>query len=485
MKLIFRVSVVTALVLVLTLAYNFMSFNSIQPEAFDQNLPKVDSLAAEHLSHAVQFKTISHKVEMLDAKALNGLLKFLETTYPTFHQVAQKEIVSTHTLLYTWEGSDTSLKPVMYMGHMDVVPIERATEEQWIHPPFSGVIEDGLIYGRGTLDDKCTVIGLLEAAEMLAKEEFNPKRTIYILFGQDEEIGGAQGAEIVADRFKEEGLELEMIWDEGTVIAKDMVPGMPDEVALIGIAEKGYISYNLTCRIPGGHSSMPPINSAISNLNRALVAIADNPFPYEISKPVEGFIEYIGPVSPFMNKLAFSNKWIFEPLIFKSYAATGSGRALIQTSISATIVKAGVKDNVVPSKAQAVVNCRILPGENMETTLAYLNEIIKDTTIKITPQETQQNPSQSSDYNNAYFNTIGSVIKTVYPKANISPFLMLGATDSRHFDGLCDKIYKFAPFVYQAEDLKLLHGINEKISIENFNKGIQIYYMSIKNLNAL
>ena len=485
MKLFFRVAVVTIMVIVLLLAYNFMSFKSIQPEALDQNPPTIDSLAALHLSKAIQFKTISHKVEMLDKKALNGLVKFLETTYPNFHKVAQKNVFSTHTLLYKWEGSDTSLKPVMYMGHMDVVPIERATEEQWLHPPFSGNIQNGFIYGRGALDDKCTVIGLLEASEMLAKEEFKPKRTIYILFGQDEEIGGGQGAELVAEKFKEEGLELEMIWDEGTVIGKNLVPGMPDEVALIGISEKGYISYNLTCQIPGGHSSMPPINSAISNLNRALVAIADNPFPYKISKPVEGFIQYIGPVSPFMNKLAFSNKWLFEPLIFKSYAATGSGRALIQTSMSATIVKAGVKDNVVPSKAQAIVNCRILPGENMETTLAYLNNIINDTTIKITPQETQQNPSQSSSYKNVYFQTLGSVVKTVYPKSNVSPFLMLGATDSRHFDGLCNKIYKFAPFVYTYDDLALLHGINEKISIENFNKGIQVYYMSMKNINEL
>ncbi len=462
-----------------------MSFENVQPEALEQDPPKIDSLAAVHLSKAVQFKTISHKVEMLDKKALNGLVNYLESSYPTFHKIAKKEVFSTHTLLYKWEGTDPDLKPVMYMGHMDVVPIERATEEQWVHPPFSGNIADGFIYGRGTLDDKCTIIGLLEAAEMLTKEGFKPKRTIYLLFGQDEEIGGGQGSEMVADRFKEEGLELEMIWDEGTIIGKNLVPGMPDEIALIGISEKGYISYNLTCQIPGGHSSMPPINSAISSLNRALVAIADNPFPYKISAPVEGFIDYIGPVSPFVNKLAFSNKWLFEPLIFKSYAATGSGRALIQTSMSATIVKAGVKDNVVPSKAQAIVNCRILPGENMETTLAYLNEIVNDTTIKITPQETQQNPSQSSDYSNTYFKTIDGAVKTIYPRSNVSPFLMLGATDSRHFDGLSNKIYKFAHFVYSQDDLALLHGINEKISIENFNKGIQIYYMSMKNIDDI
>ena len=485
MKLLFRVAVVTLMVLVLVCAYNFMSFKSIQPEALDQKPPAIEKTAAEHLSQAVQFKTISHKVEMHDAEALDSLLKFLENTYPTFHLSVKKEIVSTHTLLYKWQGTEADLKPVMYLGHLDVVPIERATEDLWKYPPFSGKIADGFVYGRGTLDDKCTVIGLLEAAEMLAIEGFKPKRTIYFLFGQDEEIGGGQGSKIVADRFKKEGHEFEMIWDEGTVIGKGLVPGMKNEIALIGIAEKGYVSFNLTCNMPGGHSSMPPKNSAISTLNRALVEIADNPFPYKISKPIEGFIEFIGPESPFLNKLAFSNKWLFEPLIFNSYAASGSGRAMIQTSMSATIVKAGVKDNVIPTKAQAVVNCRILPGENLETTLTYLKKVINDTTIKITVQEIQQNPSFSSDYNNAYFNTIGRVVKTIYPESNISPFLMLGATDSRHFDGVCNKIYKFAPFVYQAEDLKLLHGINEKISVENFNKGIQIYYLSLKNINQL
>lgn len=462
-----------------------MSFRSIQPAAILDELPDIDESAASHLSKAVQFKTISHKVEMLDTTELNGLIDFLEETYPQFHKKTKKQVVSSHSLLYKWQGANPDLKPLLYMGHMDVVPIERATQNQWIHPPFSGKIEDHIIYGRGTLDDKGTVIGLLEAAEILAKENFQPQRTIYFFFGQDEEIGGSEGALLLAEKFKLNGIELEMIWDEGTVIGKDLVPGMPNEVALIGIAEKGYVSYNLTCEMEGGHSSMPPENSAISSLNRALVAIADKPFPYTICKPVEGFIEYIGPESPFMNKLAFSNRWLFQPLIFRSYAATGSGRALIQTSMSATIIKAGIKDNVIPTKAQAVVNCRILPGEDLKTTKAYLEKIIDNPNIKIKVLNVEQNPSKSSDYNNLYFNTLGGVVKTVYPDANVSPFLMLGATDSRHFDELCNKIYKFAPFVYQSEDLKLLHGINEKISAENFEKGIQIYYLAIKNLDKI
>ncbi|MCT4623175.1 MAG: M20/M25/M40 family metallo-hydrolase, partial [Schleiferiaceae bacterium] len=233
------------------------------------------------------------------------------------------------------------------------------------------------------------------------------------------------------------------------------------------------------------HSSIPPIQTAIGSLNNALVRLDQNPFPYTISAPIEGFIEYIGPESPFMNKLAFSNPWLFKPLIFNSYAATGSGRAMIQTTMTPTVVKAGVKDNVVPAKAQAIVNCRILPGETVESTQSRIASIIADSSITISKQETQVNPSKSSEYNNPYFNTIGSAVKTVYPKAHAAPFLMLGATDSRHFDNVCDRIYKFAPFVYRSEELKLLHGINEKIAVENFKNGIQIYYLVLKNINTL
>jgi len=463
-----------------------MTFESVQPEALDQTPPEVSENAPKHLSEAVQFATISHKIEMMDVEAMENLHAFLVATYPKFHAAVTKEIVSSHTLLYTWKGADESLKPLLFMGHMDVVPIENSTKKEWLHKPFSGEIADGFIYGRGTLDDKCTVIGLLEAAEMLAAQGFKPKHTIYFLFGQDEEIGGRQGAKLVADKFEKEGIELEMVWDEGTIIGKNLVPGLDgSEVALIGIAEKGYVSFNLTCKIEGGHSSMPGIISSIANLSMALGKLQDNPFPYEISAPVEGFMKYIGPVSPFANKMAFANPWLFKPLIFKSYAATGSGRALIQTTIAPTIFKAGIKDNVIPSKAQAVVNCRILPGQTVKSVQAYLTKVINDSTISLSPQETQVDPSPVSDYNNNYFKTIGSAVKTVYPESFSSPFLMLGATDARHFSPVCDKIYKFAPFVYEKDDLALIHGINEKIGVENFKKGIQIYYLVIKNVDGL
>ena len=462
-----------------------MSFKSIQPKAFEQSPPVIDSVAVQHLSRAIQFKTIAHKIGMMDVEEINGLLQYIENTYPTFHASTTKEIVSTHTLFYTWEGSEPDLKPVLYMGHMDVVPVERATKDQWDFQPFSGAVEEGYINGRGALDDKGTVIGILEAAEMLAQEGFKPRRTIHFLFGQDEEIGGEEGSKIVADRFRSEGHELAMIWDEGTILSRGIVPGMDTEVALIGVAEKGYVSFDLICKMEGGHSSMPKAESAIGNLTRAIHAIQKKSFPYRISKPVEGFMDYIGPESPFTTKLAFSNRWLFKPLIFQTYASSGAGRAMIQSSMSPTIIQAGIKDNVIPSKAQAVVNIRILPGETVESVQQYLTKVVNDSSIIIKPQEIQQNPSESSDYNNAYFRTLGSAVKTVYPNANSCPSLMLGATDSRHFDGLCKNIYKFAPFVYAPEDLPRLHGINERIAVDNFFKGIQIYYLAIKNIDTI
>ncbi len=485
MKKIFKFLVLVVMTLVLVIAYNIMRFESVQPEAFNEALPAISKNAPEHLSKAVQFATISNKINEMDVEAMENLHAFLVVTYPAFHKKVKKEIVSTHTLLYTWKGKDESLKPLLFMGHLDVVPIEESSRNEWLHKPFSGDIEDGIIYGRGTLDDKCTLIGLLEAAEILATNGFEPKHTLYFMFGQDEEIRGHQGAKLVAEKFKKEGINLEMVWDEGTIIGKDLVPGIKNEVALIGIAEKGYVSFDLTCEIAGGHSSMPNTNSSIGNLARAISHIQDHPFPYELSAPVKGFIEYIGPVSPFVNKMAFANAWLFKPLIFKSYAATGSGRALIQTTMAPTIFKAGIKDNVIPGRATAVVNCRILPGQTVQSVQAYLTSVINDSSISISPQESMENPSPVSDYNNAYFRNIGSAVKTVYPESYSTPFLMLGATDARHFSIVCDKIYKFAPFVYHKEDLPRIHGINELISIENFEKGIQIYYLAIKNLDAL
>ena len=485
MKTFFKLVGIGLIGLIIVILFNTFSAKSIQPEPFDQKIPDVSQSAVNHLSMAVQYKTISHKIEMMDNEAFDGLLTFIDSTYPNFTAISTKEIFGSHTLLYEWKGSDPKLLPHLYMGHIDVVPVEVSSKSKWHSPPFSGEINDGFIYGRGTLDDKACVIALLETAEQLIKNGFKPRHSIYFLFGQDEEIGGHEGAELVANKFLDENTEIGLIWDEGTIIGKDMVPKITEEVALIGIAEKGYVSFELSTEIEGGHSSIPESENSIGELTKAINALMANPFPYEISPPVQGFIDYMGPELPFDMKIAFTNTWLFKPLIFGAYAKTGSGRALIQTTVVPTIFKAGFKDNVVPVSAKAVVNCRILPGHSIESTLQYLSDVINNDKIKINPQETQVNPSRSTDYKTLEFRTIASAVKTVYPQSYSSPFLMLGATDSRHFEPVCKKIFKFAPFVYESGDLARLHGLNERIHIDNFKKGIQIYSLAIENLDKL
>ena len=483
MKTFLKILAFSLLVLIAIVLINTFTATSVQPEPFNEEPPTVPETAIDHLSLAIQFPTIAHKIEMMDREAFDGLLQFIDSTYLLFSSATSKTIVSSHTLLYRWEGSEPGLEPNLFMGHMDVVPIEAATRDKWDYSPFSGAVDNGFINGRGSLDDKNTVIGLLEAAEMLIKKGFKPKRTIYFLFGQDEEIGGHEGARLVVEKFVREGTHLNMVWDEGTIIGKELVPGMENEVALIGIAEKGYVSFELHAEVEGGHSSMPASSNSIGDLSTAIAKLQENPFPFEIAAPVEGFIEYLGPEMPFVNRMAFSNTWLFEPMIINTYASNENGRALIHTTMAPTIFKAGIKDNVIPTSAKAVVNCRILPGHDVEETKARIEAVINNPNIRVTPQETQQNPSKSTDYNSTVFRTICSSVRTVYPESRSAPFLMLGATDSRHFEPVCEHIIKFAPFVYESEDLPRLHGINERIHVDNFKKGIQIYCLAIENLD--
>lgn len=484
MKRLLQVLVLAIVILVSILMYNMLSAPFLQPEPLDKKLHPVSETAFTHLSEAVQFQTISHKIGMMDTAAFNGLLQFIEHSYPAIHNVTNHEVLSTHTLLYTWKGSDPKLKPQLYMGHIDVVPVERATIDQWEHPPFSGTIDDEFIWGRGTLDDKGTVIGLLEAAEILANSGFKPRHTIYFLFGQDEEILGDEGAVKAVEKFKNEGISLSFAWDEGLFIGDGMVPGIDGKVALIGTAEKGAANYELSVELEGGHASVPNKENAVGELASAITQLKENPFPYELCTPISGFMEYLGPVMPFANRLAFSNPYLMKPLIYSAYAKNGKTRAMIHTTIAPTIFKAGIKNNVIPSTAKAVVNCRILPGHTVESTREYLEKTIDNPNVQIKTMN-GADPGRETDYHSEEFMKLSEVVKTVYPDCYVAPSLMLAATDSRHFEEIADYVFKFAPLVYKNEDVPRLHGINERLSKENFEKAIQIFALAIEEMDAL
>lgn len=431
--------------------------------------------AVTHLSEALTHPTVSHAVEMLDTVAFDGLLKFMRREYPnTYSHVI--DTFGTHSLLIYIQGTNPDLKPALFMGHMDVVPAP--SPHEWVSPPFDGKIVNDSLYGRGTLDDKLGVFGLLEAAEHLSSE--TPNRSHYFVFGQDEEIGGTLGAKAIAMHLEEKGIDFEFVLDEGGVLGNDLIPGIEGNVALIGIAEKGYLSVNLSTRYPGGHSSMPELENAITIIADAIAALQENPLPAEFSDPISGFMAHLGPELPFTQRMAFANPGLFQSIIEGVYDQSASGRALIHTTMAPTIMRGGIKDNIIPSQAQATLNFRILPGVTTEELVAYVEETIDDPRITVSTEADFELSEGVSDYTHHSFVEIGRAITETYPGTLITPYLTVGATDGRHFNRVSDNVFRFLPVPLGKVDVKRLHGRNERIWTQDIIHACQCYERIIR-----
>jgi carboxypeptidase PM20D1 len=453
----------------------------MQIEVEPVTLAVVGIESVDNLSRALTFPTISYEIDLpIDTLAFLEFHQFLTEAYPLIHSFLKKELFSEFSLLYTWEGKNPQLKPIILMAHMDVVP--DGETDAWVKPPFSGVNDGTFIWGRGAIDDKGLMIATLEAIEKLLGENFVPDRTIYLAFGHDEEILG-NGAREIANALRERGVEAEFILDEGLSITKGIVPMIDIPVASIGISEKGYLSVLLTVEMDGGHSSYPEKETTITVLNKALHNIINKQMKTGITGPVKEFLRYTGPEMPFLPRAIFANQWLFKRIILKIYEGSNAGNASIRTTTAPTIIKAGVKDNIIPTKAEAVVNFRIIPGETSDDVLKHLERVISDNRVKISILDDVEEPSPVSPVNSAGFEIIHKTIKQVFPEVMVNPMLALGATDSRHYAVVSTNIYKFIPVLLTREDLTRIHGLNERISIEDFRKAIGFYYQLIKNLD--
>ncbi len=470
--------------LLLILAFNYLRFAA--PEQASPFATEHLYTAPEALSGALMFETISHKKEMLDVDAFKGMKAYLDSVFPLVDSLLSLKAINTHSLLYHWPGKAQDREAVVLMAHMDVVPVEYATRGEWVEPPFSGNLRDGYIYGRGALDDKGSYVSILNAVHLLLEKGHQPESDVYLCFGHDEEIGGDEGAAEVVAYLKKQGIRARLVLDEGGLLTQNIVPGISRPVALVGISEKGYVSLDFTVNIEGGHSSMPAQKTAVSTLNEAIQKLEENPLPSRLSAPLKGFIEHVGPHLPFTQKLAFSNPWLFKPLIFNVYEQNPSSAALVKTTQVTTILQAGIKDNVVPSRAWATVNYRLLPGDTPEEIMARARELINDTLVRIEIHDDFRIPaSPVSDYRDPRFTYLQRCINTVFPEALVSPYLVLGATDGRHFYEISDHVYRFLPIRMLPEDIPRLHGVNERISLEDYNASVQFYHTFLKNLEQL
>jgi carboxypeptidase PM20D1 len=305
--------------------------------AFDENA------AAHRLARAVGFRTISVSLNQPVAEAaFRDLHDYLAVSFPRVHTTLKRETVNGYSLLYTWQGSDPSLKPILLSAHMDVVPVVPGTEDDWIYPPFAGQVADGFVWGRGTMDMKASIVGSLEAIEYLIGQDFTPARTVYLAFGHDEEIGGNQGAAKISELLEQRGVKLAFTLDEGLVLTEGIFPGIDRPVAVIGIAERGIVTLKVTASGPGGHGSMPPSSSAIGRLGRALALLEGNPMPATLRPPVTDMFYYIMAEMNFPTRLVFANRWLLEPLILRKLSKKPSTNALIRSTTAITVVAGGV-----------------------------------------------------------------------------------------------------------------------------------------------
>ena len=371
------------------------------------------------------------------------------------------------------------------MGHSDVVPVEGESLKQWTENPYGGKISEGYIWGRGTLDDKVNIVGILEATERLLLEDYQPMRTVYFAFGHDEEVGGINGAAAIARRFKQQGIEFEYIMDEGMVILEKAMPGLDPTVALIGIAEKGYTTLELTAQLEkGGHSSMPPKTTAIGLLAESIKKLENQPFPASVQGPTKLLFDYVGPEMTWPNKAVFANLWLFEPVLLGQLSKAPTTNAIIRTTTAPTIINGGVKDNILPTTARAWVNFRIFPGETFEDVANRVGQIINDPRVNVgfsKESAFSANPSPVSEVESFGFTVLQRSIKEIFPGVIVAPALVIAATDARHYSGLSKNIYRFSPLQLNNDDLKRIHGIDERISVENYKKLVLFYRQLVMN----
>jgi carboxypeptidase PM20D1 len=431
--------------------------------------PLPDS-AIQHMSQAIRIPTISiSDSSAVDTIAFRSFNSFIERAYPLIHKHLSKTLIKDFSFVFEWKGKNTNLPPIILMSHYDVVPVEAAVIDKWSVPPFSGAITDTCIWGRGAVDDKYGVISILEGTEAMLRKGFSPQRTIYLCLGHDEEVSG-RGANEIVKYLEQKNVRAEMVLDEGGQLSESRVKDVKRPIAVIGVAEKGYASFELSVEKEGGHSSMPPKETAIDILNKALYKLRKKTPPSQLTPQLKEFLQRVGPSSDnFINRMAASNLWLFRSVIKNKLATEPEGDAMMHTTIVPTILESGVKDNVIPTEAKAMINCRILTGENSQTVEEFIRNAIDDDRVKIRKVGNyNSDPSPSTSTQSPAFKRVESAIYRIIPRVLPAPYQGIGATDSRFYRRISDGVVNFFPMT----DAKGYHGINERLPIRDLQRGI-------------
>ena len=434
--------------------------------------------ASQNLAASIRFKTISYQdEENFPYEEFNNFIKWAETTYPEFHEVMEIEQLE-HSLLFKWQGTNPMLAPILFEGHHDVVPIIPGTENLWQEDPFAGVISNNRIWGRGALDDKSGVIGLMEAATYLIKNNFKPKRTTYFSFGHDEEVGGS-GAALITEKLRQEGVQLLWSLGEGSFVNKGFFPGIDKFIAPINVAEKGSANIMIIAKAKGGHSSTPPKKTAVTILAEALVKLEKEPLPGSLEGLSAAMFNEVSKHMPFGYRFLFANRWLFGGMLDSQLSSTPVINAMIRTTTAPTMLNGSVKSNVLPIEATALINFRLHPRDTTESVTNHVRRVVGSNDVEVRFLGGRE-ASEISSWDSPGFKIVSSSLEKVYGDIVPVPGLMIAASDTRHYSKIADNSFRFNPYFIVPEDMAGIHGTNESIEIDSFISGIKTYVEIIR-----
>ncbi len=458
-------------IMVLALAINVVRVPDLQPTVGIRAAIDVDTdAAAQRLANLLQIPTIS---SVDDDAPFVQITDTLRQQWPELYRTLTPQVINAHSQVLIWQGRNSTLDPLLLMAHLDVVP---AASQHWQQDPFGGEIIDGEIWGRGALDNKGSAAAILEAVTALLQNGYVPERTVMIAFGYDEETGGLQGARHVAAWFEREKIRPWLVLDEGGFVLGNSPLPLDAPVALLGVAEKGYLSVQVSAYAVSGHSSMPPNDLAIFRLARALTRIDDSPLPMSLEGPTGATFDWLNSEMRWPEKLLFANRWLFDRLIMSQLARSPSGAALLHTTQAPTLLNAGIKENVLPETATATINLRVHPRDTADSIVAHLNAVIDDPAVEVTAlNEFSSEAQQASDWRAPAFQVLAEAVRSNFPDARITPYLVVGATDARYFRPLTDQVYRFLPFRLDNSELSRLHGRDERVRVTDYIDAIHFY----------
>jgi carboxypeptidase PM20D1 len=480
-----RILLAVALVLagmVAVVAVNTLRLTSRQIEAKPAPAPALDrDAAAARLAGALKFRTISDAAsEQANGWEFERMQAYLAQAFPRMHATLKREMIG-HSMLFTWPGSDPAARPVMWLAHQDVVPVAPGTERDWQQAPFDGVVKDGYVWGRGSWDDKGSLVAQMEAVETLLAAGYQPRGTIYFGFGADEEVGGRRGATAIAALLKSRGVRLDYILDEGMLVTQGIMSGITRPVALIGVAEKGYASVNLAVSTAPGHSSMPPRKTAIGMMCAALAELERKQMPGEVGGVAREMFDAIAPEMHGVNRVVLANLWLFAPVLQHQLEQSAGTNAMLRTTTALTVFHAGNKDNVLPGKADAVVNFRLRPGDSVAGVMEHVRQAVDNDAVHATLDAGQSEPSRVSPVASPQYALINRTIREVFTDAVVAPGIVVGATDARHYREVSDHVYRFSPVRAGPDDLARFHGTNERIGVDNYVEAVRFYVQLARN----